>query len=166
LGRKHRNGVTFFCFVRFHKQTNKRIQNVASASISTAGTHLHVVWKDSSTASEFSLQELQAHNYGPNRAGVDPIETPLPAIEVSAAANWRHTLQQHGAVVVRGYGLDTEKLIGDFESLGLSLWESHFGRIEDLRTDNTTNKNTDQLGLARARELCRLCHKEITRVVW
>lgn len=23
---------------------------------------------------------------------------------------------------------------------------THFGRIEDLRTDNTTNKNTDQLG--------------------
>lgn len=24
--------------------------------------------------------------------------------------------------------------------------ETHFGRIEDLRTDNTTNKNNDQLG--------------------
>ena len=24
--------------------------------------------------------------------------------------------------------------------------ETHFGRIEDLRTDNTTNQNTDQLG--------------------
>jgi len=29
---------------------------------------------------------------------------------------------------------------------GYRLWESHFGRYEDLRTDNTTNKNTDQVG--------------------
>lgn len=28
--------------------------------------------------------------------------------------------------------------------------ETHFGRIEDLRTDNTTNKNTDQLGYTNA----------------
>jgi hypothetical protein len=27
---------------------------------------------------------------------------------------------------------------------------THFGRIEDLRTDNTTNKNTDQLGYTNA----------------
>ena len=29
---------------------------------------------------------------------------------------------------------------------GASVVETHFGRIEDLRTDNSTNKNTDQLG--------------------
>ena len=30
--------------------------------------------------------------------------------------------------------------------VGSKVIETHFGRIEDLRTDNTTNKNTDQLG--------------------
>jgi hypothetical protein len=34
----------------------------------------------------------------------------------------------------------------DFLPAGASVIETHFGRIEDLRTDNTTNKNTDQLG--------------------
>jgi alpha-ketoglutarate-dependent taurine dioxygenase len=29
---------------------------------------------------------------------------------------------------------------------GAEVIPTHFGRIEDLRTDNTTNKNTDQLG--------------------
>jgi hypothetical protein len=29
---------------------------------------------------------------------------------------------------------------------GWKVVPTHFGRIEDLRTDNTTNKNTDQLG--------------------
>jgi hypothetical protein len=34
----------------------------------------------------------------------------------------------------------------DFLPCGASVVETHFGRIEDLRTDNTTNKNNDQLG--------------------
>ena len=38
------------------------------------------------------------------------------------------------------------RLIDAFAACGLELFRSHFGRIEDLRTDNTTNQNTDQLG--------------------
>lgn len=34
----------------------------------------------------------------------------------------------------------------EFLPCGASVVETHFGRIEDLRTDNTTNQNTDQLG--------------------
>jgi gamma-butyrobetaine dioxygenase len=33
---------------------------------------------------------------------------------------------------------------------GLHIRGTHFGRIEDLRTDNTTNQNTDQLGYTNA----------------
>ncbi|NOU31980.1 MAG: hypothetical protein HOO96_29095 [Polyangiaceae bacterium] len=33
-----------------------------------------------------------------------------------------------------------------FEETGLTVIGTHFGRIEDLRPDNTTNQNTDQLG--------------------
>ena len=34
----------------------------------------------------------------------------------------------------------------DFLPKGSDVIHTHFGRIEDLMTNNTTNKNTDQLG--------------------
>ncbi|ORX89188.1 Clavaminate synthase-like protein [Basidiobolus meristosporus CBS 931.73] len=52
----------------------------------------------------------------------------------------------HGAVVIRNRGLDTEQIIHDFIAEDKEVISSHFGRIEDLRTDNKTNSNTDQLG--------------------
>ncbi|CAF1551056.1 unnamed protein product, partial [Didymodactylos carnosus] len=55
-------------------------------------------------------------------------------------------LKQYGLVVVRNRGLDTETVIRDFLPDNCHVFESHFGVIEDLRTDNKTNKNTDQLG--------------------
>ncbi|MFV8754282.1 TauD/TfdA family dioxygenase [Nannocystaceae bacterium ST9] len=62
-------------------------------------------------------------------------------------------VHSHGAAVVRCdpqaslTPVDaTEPLIGMFEERGLRVVPTHFGRIEDLRTDNTTNLNTDQLG--------------------
>ncbi len=63
-------------------------------------------------------------------------------------------LEQHGCVVVRRPAhqseevccAETENLISSLHDLGLKLRGSHFGRLEDLRTDNTTNQNTDQLG--------------------
>ena len=41
---------------------------------------------------------------------------------------------------------ETEAIVDAFEARGLRVVPTHFGRIEDLRTDNTTNSNTDQLG--------------------
>ncbi|KAI8852203.1 hypothetical protein BC829DRAFT_414766 [Chytridium lagenaria] len=55
-------------------------------------------------------------------------------------------MDRFGAVVVKGRGSDTEVIINDFLPQGKSVIPTHFGRIEDLRTDNTTNENTDQLG--------------------
>jgi hypothetical protein len=69
--------------------------------------------------------------------------------EVDFAKRVVDCVEKHGCVVVRGYGSDsedTERIIRDLLPAGEDVWESHFGRIEDLRTDNTTNKNTDQLG--------------------
>jgi gamma-butyrobetaine dioxygenase/trimethyllysine dioxygenase len=40
----------------------------------------------------------------------------------------------------------TEPLIAALAGQGLAVRETHFGRVEDLRPDNTTNANTDQLG--------------------
>lgn len=64
---------------------------------------------------------------------------------------WRERLARDGAVVLRGDEATatpeaTERWIEDLEREGLSVVETHFGRVEDLRTDNTTNANTDQLG--------------------
>ncbi|KAJ3098797.1 hypothetical protein HDU97_003713 [Phlyctochytrium planicorne] len=55
-------------------------------------------------------------------------------------------LDRFGAVVVKARGLDTEVILNDFLPAGKDVIHTHFGRIEDLRTDNTTNSNTDQLG--------------------
>ena len=45
---------------------------------------------------------------------------------------------------------DTESLISLFSKENLALVGSHFGRIEDLKTDNKTNMHTDQLGYTNA----------------
>ena len=57
---------------------------------------------------------------------------------------------ESGAVLVRNRGLDTEEIIRDLLPFGSDVVSSHFGRIEDLRTDNTTNANNDQLGYTNA----------------
>ena len=49
-------------------------------------------------------------------------------------------IKNYGLVVVRNRGLDTEEIIQDF---GGDVVETHFGRIEDLMPNNTTNKNND-----------------------
>lgn len=42
----------------------------------------------------------------------------------------------------------------DFLPEGKDVIHTHFGRIEDLRKDNSTNQNNDQLGYTDA-EVCR-----------
>lgn len=66
-------------------------------------------------------------------------------------SSWRERLERDGALIVRGGAHTvspetTERWIEQLERAGLGLVGTHFGRIEDLRTDNTTNANTDQLG--------------------
>ena len=66
-------------------------------------------------------------------------------------ASWLERLERDGALIVRGGAHTvspetTERWIEQLERAGLGLVGTHFGRIEDLRTDNTTNANTDQLG--------------------
>jgi gamma-butyrobetaine dioxygenase/trimethyllysine dioxygenase len=99
--------------------------------------------------SRFGAQWLAEHAYAPNRP--EP-EKPLSeaALEVAAGDGWARRclerVQRRGAAIVRGLGSDTEAVVAAFEQLGLEVVPTHFGRIEDLRTDNTTNENTDQLG--------------------
>lgn len=105
--------------------------------------------------SVFPVAWLREHAYAVNREAVPPPASDVAAIELEAAAlpggaaiarRCLELLENRGAAVVRGFGEDTDGLIDAFAAQDLRVVETHFGRIEDLRTDNTTNQNTDQLG--------------------
>jgi gamma-butyrobetaine dioxygenase len=112
-------------------------------------------WGDRSDGkvSRYSSDWLRTHAYAADR-------TPSPAppsdsqsvtldfsrLEEPFGRAALRALERTGLLVVRGFGLDTDALIAALSQEGLSVIETHFGRIEDLRTDNTTNRNTDQLG--------------------
>jgi alpha-ketoglutarate-dependent taurine dioxygenase len=104
--------------------------------------------------STFSLAWLIAHAYALDQPSPQPPPTSVEPLLLhyhpeKASDIFDQTLsllRAHGLVIVRGRGLDTEAIVEDFARAGLSIRGTHFGRIEDLRTDNTTNQNTDQLG--------------------
>ena len=128
-----------------------------SVALSPDGARLFVVWPEAGGehASDYALDWLRANAYAPDAA-----EIPLPpsdtnGLELHASAfESREALASEavarvlasGAVWVRGAGLDTAAWIDAFLAQSLRVIPTHFGRIEDLRTDNTTNQNTDQLG--------------------
>jgi gamma-butyrobetaine dioxygenase/trimethyllysine dioxygenase len=119
------------------------------------GTGLHILWPDEGDthASHYPYAWLRQHAYGRESDAVEPPSSDLAPLEIRALPEGRplhaaciDVVRRHGAAIVRGAGLDTEALIDDFRRGGYRLIETHFGRIEDLRTDNSTNRNTDQLG--------------------
>lgn len=120
---------------------------------------LRLGWEPDGHASTYPLAWLREHAYAIDRRPAPPPSSDLAPLLLDAAGR---TLPQlvtealarvadHGAAVVRGL-LDpapedaTEALIAAIEATGLRTISTHFGRVEDLRTDNTTNENTDQLG--------------------
>lgn len=128
---------------------------------SLAGDALFVVWEPDGHESLYPLAWLDAHAYARDRVDVPAPAADLAAIEVSAVdlplgrqiAAALARVREHGAAVVRRDPSDsrppeaqTEAIVTAFEAAGLRAVATHFGRIEDLRTDNTTNQNTDQLG--------------------
>ncbi|CAF2996834.1 unnamed protein product [Rotaria sp. Silwood2] len=145
-----------------HPKTGERIVDCAEIPSTIEPEHvelidnkqkLKIVWsKDHTTL--FDLTYLVANAYGKNRIEAKKPEAKLEDIELIYNKNQYETylnncaerLKKFGVVVVRQRGLDTEELIQDFLPSGASVVSTHFGRIEDLRTDNTTNQNTDQLG--------------------
>ncbi|MBX3271354.1 MAG: TauD/TfdA family dioxygenase [Sandaracinaceae bacterium] len=105
--------------------------------------------------SRFPLAWLEEHAYARETTPLAPPPHDVDAIRVTAtaheslaslAAEALERTRRDGAVVVLGAGLDTEAIIDGFAAQGLAVRGTHFGRIEDLRTDNTSNQNTDQLG--------------------
>ncbi len=122
---------------------------------------LHVRWSGDEHHSRFPIEWLREHAYARGRVSVPVPCSKLALIELAAAGRAREEVvseafarvREHGAAVVRRDPDDplppadaTEAWIAAFEQLSLRVVPTHFGRIEDLRTDNTTNQNTDQLG--------------------
>lgn len=131
------------------------------------GEELVVRWDEpGDRVSRYPLGWLRAHAYGAERVGAPPPPSDTASLTLHAAdypddATLIKDLLERtafaGAAVVRGYRRkagaadladpgDTEALIDALAAAGLQVTATHFGRIEDLRTDNTTNQNTDQLG--------------------
>lgn len=125
------------------------------------GGELRVEWAHDGRESRYSLDWLREHAYAEGResppapiSDVAAVTVDGPGLDVGArAAAALERLRAHGVAVVRRDPADstppedeTEPLIDAFAALGLRVIGTHFGRIEDLRTDNTTNQNTDQLG--------------------
>lgn len=128
------------------------------------GDKLAISWSDG-VESVYALSFLAEHAYAPNRSAAAPPPANIEDIElfaedfedpVAIAKACLERVRTHGVVVVRGFKIkspedDTESIVQAFEQLGQRVIETHFGRIEDLRPDNTTNKNTDQLGYTDSR---------------
>lgn len=114
---------------------------------------LRIRWAHDQRISRYPLAWLREHAYAVDRTETPPPPSELGLIELSGSfADAGAILERvaiHGAAVVRHDGdaeTETEQWIAAFATHGLGVIGTHFGRIEDLRTDNTTNANTDQLG--------------------
>jgi alpha-ketoglutarate-dependent taurine dioxygenase len=119
-----------------------------------------VRWAHDNRESRYPLRWLEQHAYALDRVEVS-ISNDTSAITIGDRGEGFHTmalralgvLEVEGAVIVRrdpsvtrAPEEETEELIEAFSDAGLHVIRTHFGRIEDLRTDNRTNQNTDQLG--------------------
>jgi gamma-butyrobetaine dioxygenase/trimethyllysine dioxygenase len=136
-----------------HPVTRERILDGAAIDLDLAPRTwrslpegLLVCWSDGHE-STFPWSFLRDHAYGtaPDRVAATVGEVTV-APGAQAADQMLQHVAAHGWSVLRGAGTDTEALIDAFGAQGLEVVPTHFGRIEDLRVDNTTNENTDQLG--------------------
>jgi alpha-ketoglutarate-dependent taurine dioxygenase len=125
-----------------------------------AGDVLVVRWRDDPRVSRYSLGWLDEHAYAVDREAVPRPPADVGAIEIAAPSGDPSVHVESAIALLRGRGAaivrrgrsetppeaQTERIVDAFTEAGLRVVETHFGRIEDLRTDNTTNQNTDQLG--------------------
>lgn len=131
-----------------------------ASEASIVGDALVVRWAHDARESRYPLRWLEEHAYARDRVDVRPAND-AEAITIgdrgegllATVQRAIGILEADGAAVVRrDLGVttppeeETEALIEAFSSAGLTVIGTHFGRIEDLRTDNSTNENTDQLG--------------------
>lgn len=157
------------CDGDLHPLTRERLLDSSEfpANIRAAEAHvdreraaLIVRWEGEARTSEYPLAWLSEHAYAVDAPLVLPPPSDLDAVTLSAAGLSddevaRVALERvtrDGVVIVRGFRgsvdpeSDTKRIVEALAALSLSVRSTHFGYIEDLRTDNTTNQNTDQLG--------------------
>jgi alpha-ketoglutarate-dependent taurine dioxygenase len=161
------------CSQDLHPATRERVVDASEISERirprdawSEGESLAVAWDEpSGRVSRYDSGWLIAHAYAPERAAPPPPETRVEAITLDArregAALWPRLIErvaQLGAARVVGFypsstegdqrvrPEDTEVIVEALARAGLRVIGTHFGRIEDLRVDNSTNRNTDQLG--------------------
>jgi alpha-ketoglutarate-dependent taurine dioxygenase len=126
---------------------------------------LVITWSDGSPEALYSRSRLRELAYGRIPAHAARLPHDLAAFTLHAADHdsldalalaTLTRVRRDGVCVVRapqtleGAQAATEPLIAAFERAGLVVRTTHFGRIEDLRPDNTTNANNDQLGYTTA----------------
>lgn len=121
---------------------------------------LVIVWEPDGHESVYPVAWLDAHAYARDRVDHPPpsdlarvtVHAPeglTPSVFDEAVARTRiegAALVRRGSAVTGAPEDETESIIAALAARGLAIIGTHFGRIEDLRTDNTTNQNTDQLG--------------------
>jgi gamma-butyrobetaine dioxygenase/trimethyllysine dioxygenase len=152
------------CEVDRHPTTKERIicpsdvpDSIVPKSVRvTDADSVEVVWDGPAPnrTSTYTSEWLKKFAYAQGRELVPPPPNDVPRITINAQGEKLEDVvrrciamvRAEGIAVVRGAGLETESIIDTFAAQGLFIRPTHFGRIEDLRTDNKTNKNTDQLG--------------------
>ncbi len=165
--RFHYRWLRHACDLDRHPTTKERIvcsseipDDIRAADARITDGDLRVTWAHDRRESSYALAWLDRHAYDRGHARAPELPTDVRAFEIDrgdgdladAVARAAGLLAARGAAIVRANGRvtrpedETEALIEAFEHRGLDVISTHFGRIEDLRTDNTTNQNTDQLG--------------------
>ena len=152
------------CDLDRHPSTGEKMSDSAELPDVLAVTELslddqvvRVRWAFDQRVSRFPVGWLREHAYAIDRAAVPPPPSLVAALELDGCAGPAATIDRilervalHGAALVRRHTAspeaETEHWIAAFKARGLRTISTHFGRIEDLRTDNTTNANIDQLG--------------------
>jgi gamma-butyrobetaine dioxygenase/trimethyllysine dioxygenase len=150
------------CDVDRHPATGERVidsselpDELAVNEASIEADALRITWLHDGRTSRFPLAWLEEHAYATDRVATPPPPSDVQLIEIDgsrgiAAEALLARVAERGAGVVRRTVAqpqdETEQWISAIAAHGLSVIGTHFGRIEDLRTDNTTNSNTDQLG--------------------
>lgn len=134
--------------------------DLRAVSAQLDGDALTVAWNHGGRLSRYALSWLEQHAYARDRAEAPPPTNDPRNVTVQSDGDLESIIAQalglldaRGVVIVRratgsttAAAAETEMLIEALEGRGLSVVPTHFGRVEDLRTDNTTNANTDQLG--------------------
>jgi gamma-butyrobetaine dioxygenase/trimethyllysine dioxygenase len=155
------------CALDLHPLTRERTvcsselpDDLRASIAAVSGDALVVRWAHDQRESRYPLAWLEEHAYARDRVDAPPSNDVERITIGDRGEGLLATLERavgivelEGAVVVRRAPSvtvppesETEPLIEAFSAAGLRVIGTHFGRIEDLRTDNTTNENTDQLG--------------------